>query len=825
MSVLDEWSPTPASEAFGAEPASLTQLESPFLQTPETTAEALREAGEGVDLPRISGLFESSLLSEQSPFLETPSDGAREAVDREADAYRQLVSELYDQQLDEAIYELAQGAAAAAEAQDEREAFGPDPEAAARAYLEPVRETAEAMLDHLSAELERIDAVGMPEADLEVFLNQLEPPERGEFQPEAEDFLGRIWDGVKRVAAGAVNLAKKGIAAVGRILPINFILNKLKGLVRPLLGRVLQFAMSKLPPGLRPAAMRVARMLGAVGETASDEELSLAVGGGTPATEAEGIQEEFNSNVASLLFAADEAGAEQIVAEAGEAVGVSGESAVTDLAQARERFVAEVSQLPRGGDATPALENFLPAVMAVLPLVKMGVRIIGRQNVVNFIAKLLGGLIGPVVGPEVATPLSQAIADKGLGLLGLETAPPAGASERLAEHAIAATVEDTVHRLAGQGEQVFEDSNLLEAAVTEAFQESAAAHFPPEYVKPELREVAKADGVWRLAPRAHWYRRYSRVFDVEITPQAAAKVISFGGQTLAAFMRQRYGITGPVKAKVHLYEAIPGTTIAKIARLERGVPGLGGPGAQYWTKLHPLTPGVAGILLAEPGLGRSTEATYLQTRRRIAVGQRFYYVELPEPRGRDVTPSKPYKNGKVQPTRLSQVNVVFDIPRGQARVCVYLSEADAQSVAGRLRTQRNALAAIVLIRRVYDASLRSLFDPARASHLKVIREDEQFLAAAGRAVGGKIVQYLAEKLLAWVEQAIAEYLQEKAEEFVRRADDPANGVTIVVSLQQPAAFTVLRVVLGLQSPSLGLPSGLNVLPVRGVRTQAGFYFA
>jgi hypothetical protein len=60
-------------------------------------------------------------------------------------------------------------------------------------------------------------------------------PERAKF----ENFLGGLWNKVKALAKGAVNVARKGIAAVRTVIPLGRLLDKLKQLIKPLLRRIL----------------------------------------------------------------------------------------------------------------------------------------------------------------------------------------------------------------------------------------------------------------------------------------------------------------------------------------------------------------------------------------------------------------------------------------------------------------------------------------------------------------------------------------------------------------------------------------------------------
>src|SRR5205823_2775297 len=81
--------------------------------------------------------------------------------------------------------------------------------------------------------------------------------EAGPLSFATEQFLGGLIRKAKGLVSGAVNLAKKGLSAVGKLLPIGKIFDALKRLVQPLLKRVLQMAMNKLPASVRPYAEKL----------------------------------------------------------------------------------------------------------------------------------------------------------------------------------------------------------------------------------------------------------------------------------------------------------------------------------------------------------------------------------------------------------------------------------------------------------------------------------------------------------------------------------------------------------------------------------------
>src|SRR5205085_12387199 len=89
------------------------------------------------------------------------------------------------------------------------------------------------------------------------------------------------------------------------------------------------------------------------------------------------------------------------------------------LHEARARFVDE---LEAGVDPEQAMEQFIPAIMAVLPLARTVIGMIGRQRVVKTLANFLAGFVSRYVPPEAASQLSSAIVHACLRMVSLETA-------------------------------------------------------------------------------------------------------------------------------------------------------------------------------------------------------------------------------------------------------------------------------------------------------------------------------------------------------------------------------------------------------------------
>jgi hypothetical protein len=797
--------------------------ETPFLETYVFQTES----------PAGQPTLETSTLQVETPFLtqymgETPGN-------LEAETFFATLQDLHDSEFDEVLAELV-GEAAALHAEHITQLGTTDAEVVSERFLqewlEPARRDAEALLEEMERAAAQQDFYVMSEVEIDRFFEGFAPVSSGP-TPVFEDFLKKIWRKAKNIAAGAWRLAKQGIKAVGKLIPLGKIFAAIKRLVQPLLQRVLQTALNKLPASLRPAATLLGQRLGILKET---EEAEAWEQGEQPATpEVGAIQGEFDVQLTGMLLAEEESEQELLLAEVINEAAMPAANPLAELDAARERFIREFTQLERGQNPAPVLESFIPAV---LPLVRMGMTIVGRQRIVNFLAGYLGRLIQPHVGREAATALSRALVDIGLRMVMLEAPETREAQQRLAGAAMAATVEDTVRRIAELGEEAIEDPTRLEAETLQAFSGAAARNFPPSLLRPDLPELESygVNATWLMMPRPRYrYKKYSQVFDVTVTPQIARAVRIHGGGTLEGFLRSR-GANLPVKARMHLYEALPGSTLSGIAALEKGVPGLG-QGTQYvWTQLHPLTPEAAGILIQQPGLGKAVDARFLQNPNMIAVGQRFYYLEVPGMRPPVPRPSGGGSSGRgdrprplipeERVVRQSQASLTIDLRQGQnmIRVAIFISEREGQELAPRLQAGEVTAGAGLLMRMATAAVTSALQNGANSVNIlyESPTQEQMAAAAAGAAAGisGKVVEevvkWLTKKILDMLWKVLVEYLKHRAGEFVTKIREPADGATVIVTVRAPAQLIILANIrrgtipgvtelLGLRSAAWGQP--------------------
>lgn len=754
----------------------------------------------------LSPAFEA-FLPPSSPFLSLYETEMGGMVDPEADEYLLFLHELYDEEFDVALSNLVDEAAAIYEAQfpyeqEDPQSVGYQAERLLNQHFAPLVSESEALFTTLARELGQRDPASLSQGEIDTLVDRYQPSV--ELAPSFEEFWGKI----KKIAKKAVNIAKKGISAAAK-LGLGPILNKLKALIKPLLARVIQTAIGKLPPNLQPIAKKLAEKLPLLKEFEESDEAYFE---STGSHEISAIQNEFNQHVADLLFAHSEVEQDLEVAKVLTQQAAPDVYPLAELDRARDRFVENLRKLREGEDPTPQLEEFIPAI---LPALRIGIQVAGRARVVSFLAGFLAKLIQRFVGPQYAPALSQAIVDAGLRLLTLETTSEDESTA--AASAVAATVEETVRRVAALPEYVFDNQELLEGFALEAFEQAAAANLPPVlpqdvYQKrPELGEATKRRGVWLMMPsgrrKRKRYKRFSRRFKTRLFPRKVAALETMEGAPVEEMLEDQLGIAPgeEVEAFVHLYEAIPGTTLSHIARHEEHIAKVDG--AQAFDQLHPLTREAASLLLGEPELGRDTEAYAASDPNAPPVGQRFYYLEIPGKRPLTV----PGPAGRSKVRRVSRARLVLDFPKNEARVYVGLSEIRAQEFAVKLRQHAHNGVVIARLRRIVDRGMGKAFagSPRR---LKIIHE----AAAPGQGpealkrLPSVVSQVLRGRLIEWTVKGLADHLKQHGDEFKKAAEDTADGVTLIITLENPPGFPQLRDALKAKTvsiASLKLPDG------------------
>ncbi len=737
----------------------------------------------------------------ETPFLsEYPSDEG-EADDVQDEVLDELLDELHDEEFDQAVAELTEELRARAALQPELESHAEKTrETALRAALAPLQRAAATDLARVSEVLGALDpAAG--EAEVEAALQAEALPEVDE--PAFEFFLKGLRSKVRRLAGQAARLAARGLSPA-LSLALKPLLAKLQALVQPLLEKVLKFALDKVPEPYRPLATQLAARLSsraraAAAAVAPAPGLPLAAGGASasPSSDAAPVPEpgaaptpaepatidtgqaqaELDAALAEAALVGGQSEHEAGLAEA-EAPALRAHDPYAELDRARERFVRELAELEDARETGPLVERFVPAVLMAL---RGGIRLVGRKRVVDTLGGLIGRFIAPLAGKANAPALGKVLADVGLRtFLQAETGEvgdDAGATRVLAE-----VVEETVRRVAQLPDEVLDESVALEAFAHEAFQGAAAANLPATLVRPALRETERP-GIWLARPRRgrRRYRKFSHVFDVSVAPQLAHAVHGHGSATLAGHFRDRLRLPVdlPVRARLHLYEAVQGTSLAAIARDEDEVRGLGSAQEQVWSQLQPLTPEAAGLLLGEPRLGRELAEDAEPERPRV--GQRYYYLEVAE------APARPLG-------RESHLHVSVDLRRDELRLCLYLSEVLAQRAAAALRAKSAAVVVVGELRAALAPTARA-FARQRASGLVRV------LGLGPRDARGAIWQPGARRMLRrqiaalslqWAWRHLAAQLDALAAEFIAKTESAEDGLRLAFVFHLPGGLGGLR---------------------------------
>lgn len=728
----------------------------------------------------------ASFDASSTPFAETAGGAIPES---ESDRLlTQAFAELRDEAFDEAVAFLAEETeqAVAERFTDESPSSGAERERYADSQLSAVRFEAQQYLTSLEAGLTGTDVESLTDEQLNEVLDRFDP-QPGELTPAGEEFIGSLIRKAKKAIKFVANTAKSVGKFAGALL--GPVLQKLRGLINPLLKRVLLFAIGRLPAALQPAARMLASR---ITSEVSEDEAAIYEGAISPTnlTDVQSLAESFDATLAEAMIgdAAGEFTSETYEGGDHEAVGEGRE--LERLAEARGTLIDHLRTAGDEKDLAPAIEQFVPALLGAL---RLGIHLVGRPKVVHFLARYLSQLIRRWVGPDLSGPLSNAIVDTGLRLISLEAevAPGESRTDEAGPIALASVVEDTARRLAENQEYIFESEDLMQLAAADAFGEAVASHFPQRFVRPALRQAPSIGGTFvARRPRSiRTYRKYNRTPEVELTAQVADALPTFGGTTVGAVLRAA-GAAFPMRARMHIYESVTGTTLPRMIRMDRGN---GGRIHALSSQVHPLTPDAAGLLLREPKLGVAVAPGYLRSRYRIAVGQRFYLLE---PIGAVGALALSGTATRAAAARLapSRAWTVVNLRRSKITVGLYLSETEAQRVAEGIRQGRGGIALLQALITLYrTASQRSAAAPQ--GHLRIVREDrennEDLAPATGLVLADAIIATLHRRIDAWVLPALATWARNNGEAFARAAAHPDTGVTVRIRLTSVPGLDVI----------------------------------
>ena len=442
------------------------------------------------------------------PWTETPSPFAdRGAVglefeDEQTELLLETFDELRDESFDAALAQLVAETSEAAGIQvhgEQPDAFGAQRQRLAQAHLDPIVTEAERCVQRLIEHVGHVDPSSISQGELESLLERFDPGQ-ATVSPAGEQFLGGLIKKVKGVVKKVTDVAKK---VVSKIPFLGAILKKIKALIKPLLKRVLGMAIGRLPSALQQPARDLAKKLG-IGELedesfdqledeAEEETLSEDFAGSpVQVLDPETLGESFDAAVAGAIVSPE-------ALEEGEAfgrrrgprprhghgAGATGrrQGPLHEPGAGRRR---RPGSRPRHGAVHPGHPPRAQARAAACRALEGG----------QLPGEVPRDPHREVGGPAGSVPLSRALVDVGLRVIGLENGGTGELEAEAAPAMLAATVEDTVRRLAEQPDHVLEDEGLLQVAVAEAFEQSVAANFPATLVRPDLRLAPSLGGTF-----------------------------------------------------------------------------------------------------------------------------------------------------------------------------------------------------------------------------------------------------------------------------------------------------------------------------------------
>ena len=635
---------------------------------------------------------------------------------RAVDALEALVAELEDEEFDEAVESLVDEVAgnhlrALVRHGEQEQAAGQD----AQQWLEAFGDS----VDRGLAELEqrfadrRLDSFG--EAEIAGVMGEYaRDPESS-----SEQFLGGL---VKKAFSAATAVAKGAVRGLSKLIPMGPVFAALRKLVRPLLQRVLGKAINRLPVPLRGPATQLAQRLG-LSEAEAEPSLTEA----------------FDAQLAEALLAPSESAQEQVLDEAAyEDDAMRSEDPLSDLDRARATLARQLSEAEPGRPPTEQLEQFIPVVMAAMPLIRTGVRIIGRDRIKNFVAGQLATLIQGYVGPQAARALAPHVADAGLKLLSLEAAP-----EQLGAEALVDTLQETLVDVMSLPAEALEDPLRLEAEVGDALGAAAVRNLPPAVLRDDLPGHDADKPGWVALPRAgraRRYRRSARRFDLTLTRARAGEIELPGAESLEERLLDAGVATWPVSAEVQVFETMPGGHLGHLAAGE-------GEGA-LTAEFEELSPTTAGQLLGKASLG--TRPGVLGP-----AGRRYFRIVVP---GRRVVRRRSRIALRLRP----------QLARPELRVHLRIGERTSHRLAGLLERQEQtevvATIGRLLGRQVQDAAA------TRLPRMLGRATRSTIAPARGQALAGHVVEAM--------KASLAKELPTQAAAMATAAKDPAPGLTL-----------------------------------------------
>lgn len=616
--------------------------------------------------------------------------------------------------------------------------------------------------------------------------------------PVVEHFWKKLKNKVKKTVKKGVKYAKKGIKFLGN-LALKHIMKIFKKIFPMLIKLAYKMGLfKKIPKKYRFITNKILKKLGVDPKKAySKNELQYE-------------QQEFDAYIAQILMAPSQEKFELIDNEYD---GIFQDDVILDyntleLENSRVQFINELKNLDEEASTKPPIDEFVSAIILASKLLG------GRKKAISFIGKHLGGFFSKWIGSNKKTTIKFAkhLIDKGLGKFGFEVAPESELEP--AFEAMAAVIEHTAQEIAELSETSFDNETLLANQIVHAFELAASAYLPDilqeeQYEKrPDLREAFTKKLVWKLKKRKKRkrhckYKKLNKEIDIEMTPYIANEVKIEGERSLKGVIQDQFGIdlNKNTPAIVHLFETTPGSSLQEIITNE--------PVFNQYASIHPsilskhlfpLTSVASGLLLGEPALGCKCKSNCLSANRNRHGRHRYYYLEIP-----GAYPQTYASKTGIQYLRnTTNLKVNLNFIKNSMQLSLFLSETDAQKIAAEIRQSRKENASI-FINSYLSSGLHTAFSKHTTQNINIVHPKVVPGKTSGESfkfIPRILQENLRDKLASWTKASLATYIINNSEQFVKAVDDSLDGVSIEINMQAPDGFKMLKDLIGFHKVQL-----------------------
>ncbi len=127
---------------------------------------------------------------------------------------------------------------------------------------------------------------------------------------------------------------------------------------------------------------------------------------------------------------------------------------------------------------------------------------------------------------------------------------------------------------------------------------------------------------------------------------------------------------------------------------------------------------------------------------------------------------------------------------------------------------------------IFEYKLKTALSGSMYGHVKIVHgavTPEQSRGSALKLLPEMVRENLTQKLIEWLGLYLSKNLQERGQEFIAATENLADGVTLVVTLNNPPGFAILRKALRGEPVSLYSMGFSEGMPDVHIKIVPGYY--